>query len=224
MKCCWCQKEQIRTLTIKELLWLPAIKETLCVACQNKIKPITKPHCPTCCRLGKREQCRECQQWKKRYPTYDFQHEALFSYEEGFKEWIHEFKFMGNYRLKNCFSTEIANYFSKKEALVCPIPLSKERLETRGFNQVEVMLEAANVPMVHLLSKPYHFEAQSEKDREQRLAMPQPFKVNENVSQIKGKSIILVDDVYTTGRTLFHAAQLLLPYEPAKITTFSYAR
>ncbi|HHJ5214051.1 TPA: phosphoribosyltransferase family protein, partial [Enterococcus hirae] len=41
---------------------------------------------------------------------------------------------------------------------------------------------------------------------------------------IKGKKVLLVDDVYTTGQTLFHAASCLLPHAPEKIRTFSLAR
>ena len=41
---------------------------------------------------------------------------------------------------------------------------------------------------------------------------------------LKEIEIILVDDVYTTGRTLFYAAECLLPYQPKKIRTFTLAR
>lgn len=41
---------------------------------------------------------------------------------------------------------------------------------------------------------------------------------------LKNKEIVLVDDVYTTGRTLFYAAECLLPFHPKKIRTFTLAR
>ena len=54
--------------------------------------------------------------------------------------------------------------------------------------------------------------------------MPQVFKVVEALPDLKNKEIVLVDDVYTTGRTLFYAAECLLPFHPKKIRTFTLAR
>ena len=54
--------------------------------------------------------------------------------------------------------------------------------------------------------------------------MPQPFEVNVDKNKIMNQEIILVDDVYTTGRTMFYAAECLLPYQPKKIRTFTLAR
>ncbi len=54
--------------------------------------------------------------------------------------------------------------------------------------------------------------------------MPQPFEVNLDKNRIMNQEIILVDDVYTTGRTMFYAAECLLPYRPKKIRTFTLAR
>ena len=44
--------------------------------------------------------------------------------------------------------------------------------------------------------------------------MPQPFEINVDKNKIMNQEIILVDVVYTTGRTLFYAAESLLPYQP----------
>lgn len=66
--------------------------------------------------------------------------------------------------------------------------------------------------------------AQAKKTKEERMLMPQPFEVNVDKTKIINKEIILVDDVYTTGRTMFHAAECLLPYQPKTIRTFTLAR
>lgn len=49
---------------------------------------------------------------------------------------------------------------------------------------------------------------QSAKDRQERLATPQPFVLEES-GPFVGQRIVLIDDIYTTWRTLYHAAELL---------------
>ena len=51
-------------------------------------------------------------------------------------------------------------------------------------------------------------EPQSAKTREQRLQTPQPFDLTDR-KRVRGKTVVLVDDVFTTGRTMYHAAQLM---------------
>ena len=55
----------------------------------------------------------------------------------------------------------------KKYTLV-PIPVSPEKYQSRGFNQVEGFLQAAGLPYKHLLEK-QDVLAQSSKNREERL-------------------------------------------------------
>ncbi len=95
----------------------------------------------------------------------------------------------------------------------------------RGFNQVEGLLEFAGVKYTPALIHCGTGEKQSSKNRKMRMLSPQPFKLNEVFQDsIKGKSVILVDDIYTTGRTFFHAADCLLKNGAQSIETFSISR
>lgn len=225
LKCSCCQQEIIRNLTFKELLFPFLIKKQRCDFCQKKFTKIPTTACPTCSKPGWQTQCDECKQWQMLYPNYEFCHQALFCYDEAFKEWIYQYKFLGDFRLKATFSSEIQAYFSKrKEWIIVAVPLSKERFLKRGFNQVEAFLQAANVKTQHLLEKKVDSTPQSEKNRQERLAAPQVFRATQEISMVKNKKVVLVDDVYTTGRTLFHAAEILQNYQPKEIQTFSLAR
>lgn len=52
--------------------------------------------------------------------------------------------------------------------------------------------------------------AQSEKNRQQRLQTPQPFQIIASAqSVILNQDVLIVDDVYTTGTTIRHAANLI---------------
>lgn len=225
VKCSYCQQEIVRNLTFKELLFPFLITEERCDSCQEKFRKIPSRACPTCSKPGWSTQCDECKQWQKLYPNYNFCHQALFCYDQDFKEWIYQYKFLGDFRLKTTFSLEVQSYFSqKKDWIVVAIPLSETRFLKRGFNQVEAFLQAAGIKTQKLLEKTVDSTPQSEKNRQERLAAPQVFCAAKEINIVKNKKILLVDDVYTTGRTLFHAAGILQNHQPKKIQTFSLAR
>ena len=53
----------------------------------------------------------------------------------------------------------------------------------------------------------------------------QPFEVEDTYAEkITDKAIVIIDDIYTTGRTVFHAADSIRPYKPSKIVTLSLFR
>ncbi|MCC5896203.1 MAG: ComF family protein [Alkalibacterium sp.] len=165
--------------------------------------------------------------WRHRYPDYKGNHHALYKYNTFAKEIIQQFKFMGDCDIANLFSQEIKSCFKKRKAsdLIVPIPLSPDSYAVRGFNQTELLLEAADLPMSLLLENRYQTEKQSKKNREERLNSLQPFVIKEEYKRdIKGNNIILADDIYTTGRTMYHAIELINKYDPASVTTFSVFR
>src|SRR5690606_12881635 len=82
--------------------------------------------------------------------------------------------------------------------------LSKERLMERGFKQAKMLADFLPIEMVEPLSR-VHGEKQSKKTRQERMIAENPFFIKETIN----KKVILVDDIYTTGTTLRHAATLL---------------
>ncbi|MGM9904386.1 MAG: ComF family protein [Enterococcus sp.] len=169
--------------------------------------------------------CKDCLQWKKQYPEYPFCHRAFFKYDEPFQQWLKQYKFIGDIRLAKSFVGEWQQL--KKmypDFIYCPIPLSAERISERGFNQVSEMLIAADLPFQELLVRKKHLPAQSKKTREQRLSMPQPFEFTNQSIDVTNQKILLIDDVYTTGQTIFHGASCLIRNAPQEIQSFSLAR
>lgn len=65
---------------------------------------------------------------------------------------------------------------------------------------------------------------QSKKTRKERMRLQQPFAIKKKTKKIKNCSVILVDDIYTTGRTLFHAAAVINDCYPKSLNTFTLAR
>lgn len=228
MKCNYCKNIVKRNLTLKEIC-LPerVFVEQLCTSCLKKFEPLSsEKRCEGCFCISTSKFCKECYLWKKKYPDYSFHHEALYSYNQMMKEWFQEYKFKGNYDLRFSFSIPLREYFRKKKKwLIVPIPISKERMNDRGFNQVTGLLKGAEVTYHSLLVRKKTEKSQVQKGRDERLALKQPFEITKEGKQlIKKRSIILVDDIYTTGRTLFHASDILLTHSPSGLYTFSLAR
>ena len=111
---------------------------------------------------------------------------------------------------------ESFNYWDrlKKYKLVVPIPLSKQRLEERGYNQVDLIFQDVFKRknffyQSNLLIKKRNTKVQSKlrkKDRKEN--MKNVFIVNKRFN-IKDKNILLLDDIYTSGATMMYAAKAL---------------
>ena len=117
--------------------------------------------------------------------------------------------------------------------LILPVPLSRERLQTRGFNQAWELAYAlakqsgskAKTDST-LLLRVKNTRPQTELLRQERLAnVKGAFQVDPlRVPELKGRRVILVDDVMTSGASLFTAAEALRAAGAAHITGIVLAR
>lgn len=157
---------------------------------------------------------------------------VVFGYRNRFvRQMIWELKYRGNKKMASLCGElllETIERISREKnvslpAILIPIPLSKERRRERGFNQNELVAEqiilqnklrnkvAGLSKNFNLLEKVRHTVPQSSiKNRRKRMEnlngcffVPQP-------EMVRGKNIILVDDVVTTGSTLREARAALL--------------
>ena len=117
--------------------------------------------------------------------------------------------------------------------LILAVPLSKERLQTRGFNQAWELAQAlasqsASVATMDssLLLRVKNTRPQTELKRDARLAnVKGAFQIDPlRAANVKGKRIVLVDDVMTSGASLFTAAAALRAAGAAHITGIVLAR
>ena len=121
----------------------------------------------------------------------------------------------------------------KADDLILPLPLSKERLQTRGFNQAwelaaELAKQSATCGQLDhaLLLRVKNTQPQTELKRQARLDnVRDAFAVEPLRAKIlKGKRVILVDDVMTSGASLFTAAAVLRSAGAAQIVAIALAR
>lgn len=114
--------------------------------------------------------------------------------------------------------------------LLVPVPLSRARRIERGFNQAEVVANViadfAGIPiesqsLVRRSHTPMHRAAMDRRARE--LTVEDAFAVNHSES-VAGRSIVLVDDVFTTGATVSGCAKVLKKNGARKVGVLTIAR
>lgn len=150
---------------------------------------------------------------------------ALWDYKNPLiKELIWQIKFYENEHLLHLIAPHIAAFIeyvqhNKPEPYyIVPIPISKRRRETRGFNQTELIIDAL-LPHLSQREKVYykpntlvkiketkHQTGESRKDR--LVNLHNSFHVYEQY-HVKDKHVLLVDDVTTTGATFLEATKTL---------------
>lgn len=145
---------------------------------------------------------------------------------------MHNLKYRGRKELSSFFGkwlgaelSENSNY--RDVSMVIPVPLHKQKLKKRGYNQVEgfgrELAMALNVPYRDdILVKVSKTGSQVFKNRMLRFGMEEMF-LNQKIPDVKNHHILLVDDIITTGATLENCALQLLKGENVRISIATIA-
>lgn len=88
-------------------------------------RPGGRTGCPYCQRPGFTTTCPECEQWQVR-AGFILTVRACFGYNEAMKEFMHAYKFVGDYRLRQAFSAPLTKLVQEQGAqMVVPLPYTK---------------------------------------------------------------------------------------------------
>jgi competence protein ComFC len=232
--CLLCEKEIVLPTTWFHLVTCPSV-DVCCQECRALFEVVSGETCymchrpfvgmPTQYRQGDR--CYDCIRWEtdSNWSGLLQMNRSVYTYNKRMKEVLATCKFRGDIALlrifEQAFQQTYQRYFSHIDLFV-PIPLSAERLYERGFNQAAVLATYVSTNIEELLCR-VHTEKQSKKSRTERIHVENVFRYNKS-SRLTGQNILLIDDIYTTGSTLRHAAMVLREHGAGKISTLTLVR
>lgn len=200
----------------------------VCPACWNALPRLAaEAACPRCALPGDGGPCASC----RREPPPLARSVAFGLYAGGLKTLLHAFKFRGwdllaapcGARLAE--AARAADLASGADALV-PVPSTPRRNRARGYDPAALLAESAarrlRLPARALLSRTRDARPQSELPAADRRAnVDGAFAAS---ASARGRVLVLVDDVSTTGATLFSAARALAFAGAAEIRGLVLAR
>lgn len=188
-----------------------------CDECEGRVQELSEPLCVRCgARLPAHFGGQLCPSCQNRLPHYS----ALRSrgvFEGRLRAAVHSLKYKGNLSLGEVLARSLGRTLQaldwKVEGII-PVPLSRIRYQERGYNQAALLALPLAVEE-HIAYLPRAVERVREtasqvglKIEERRRNVAGAFETK--TDEVHGKSILLVDDVATTGATLDACAESLL--------------
>ncbi|RYD59519.1 MAG: ComF family protein [Sphingobacteriales bacterium] len=145
---------------------------------------------------------------------------AYFTGEGLLQHLLHELKYNDRKEIGTFLGLQLAydlkqtGWANSIDAII-PVPLHPDKEKLRGYNQsiiiAEGMSDVLAVPTLpNALERIRNTESQTQKSREERIANVQEAFAVKDAEKIKGKHLLLIDDVLTTGATLESCALALL--------------
>ena len=158
--------------------------------------------------------------------------EFYFSKGSIVQNMIHEFKYRGNKKagkyFGNIMGKSLLNSTRFNIDIIIPLPLFERKEKMRGFNQAEILCngisEIINKPVISKnLIRKVGTETQTKKHRIERWKNVDGIFYVQEPKQLEGKSILLVDDVITTGATIDACGTEILKIKDVKLSVASLA-
>lgn len=216
----------------------------LCQPCMDHLDPIQAPYCDRCGEpfSGPMTRAFLCSNCDGRRLAFDF---AVSGYKAHgpMRELIHQFKYGKDISLRAVLAAALEAGLNDprleqtdlSEWLLVPVPLHYFRQMKRGFNQswelCRMLHETTGIPTASVLRRTRQTSTQARLHRKQRLEnLRGVFALRRSLPWstqpvLKGKKILLVDDVLTTGATAHECAKVLKrEAEAEKVVVITAAR
>ena len=205
----------------------------VCPACWTSIHPLRDPLCETCgdelptwreTSVGA-TQCARC----RRLPRVISVGRAIASYDGRLRDILHALKYGKRRSLARPLAAlmeSAAPRVIEGSDFAVPVPLHIVRHYRRGFNQAEELARHLPIPMLRALRRTRWTATQTDLPETQRHKnVRDAFAVRRRIrSRLAGATVVLVDDVSTTGATLDACARELLDAGATEVRALTAAR
>ncbi len=206
-----------------------------CAACWGNLHFLSHPACARCFHpfdyaLGEGALCGACM---AELPPYD-EARAVFAYNEASRPLVTRFKYADGTHAARTFARLLAaagRDMITASDMIIPVPLHRRRLFARRYNQAALLANAlaeeSGVPChPALLRRIRHIPPQAGLDRAGRKRnVKGAFALTpRGVEMVAGKTVLLVDDVLTTGATLHECTKMLKKAGAAKVFVLTLAK
>ena len=199
----------------------------ICEDCLEKLSRNTK-FCERCGRAMNND-ARFCDDCKNNEYAFSVAY-APFIYEDEVRKIVHKFKYGNSKYIAKPIAEFLADLYYEHNFtadLITFVPMHKKAKRERGYNQAEEIAknlgEILGLPTISTLNKVKNLPHLAKmKKGERAQAVLDAYELIDK-AQIKGKKILLIDDVFTTGATANACSQKLNKAKPESITVLTFA-
>ncbi len=194
-----------------------------CEPCKNKLKLIAEPKCKKCGKpmeAEENEYCRDCM--KKDY--HFITGYSVWLYDSLMKKSISDFKYNNKKEYASFYIHEAVRLYGESikqiaPDVIVPVPVHKLKFRERGYNQADIlargMAGSLDIPVLSrlLIRNRKTLPQKQLNDKERLKNLREAFEFNKAAARRFNKkisSVLLVDDIYTTGSTMEACTNVLL--------------
>jgi ComF family protein len=233
---CWickkCVSRDMQGLCIVCWRQIHFLKNNVCALCGNPLYDLSLINTDDfsySSENNEKNHCNDCY-----INSYEFSsHRSAIVYDPGLTGiLIQKFKYGGQIWLASLFARWMTSVIQKpsSQSILIPVPLHWTRLLFRRMNQSTLLAEALkkiwNIPLSHDLTRIRRTSSQGRKNLSERKknVMGSFSLTDQGKKNIQGKTIILIDDVFTTGSTLNACSKVLLQYGAETVQAMTIAK
>lgn len=191
--------------------------ELSCRPCREKLSYVGEHHCMKCGKQLQRENAEYCHDCERTGHVFT-RGRSLYVYDDAVRRSIAGFKYHNRREYAEFYAYDLARHLGGfleccRPSCLIPVPVSKAKLKKRGYDQSEILSEAISADTGIPVLKNYVIRCRDtlpmkDLSRSERMKnLRGAFKITAH--DVKCRSVLIVDDIYTTGSTMDSMSTIL---------------